>query len=105
MYPCVQKLAQIPVVVSQNVTNKKCLVCVMSEKYASWVSLRPQWDRCCQGKAKVHILHFKTTWSEFQKASQTATEGGKAKLRILNSKTTWSEFQKPSQTTTELSKA
>ena len=36
-----------------------------------------------RGKAEVRILNLKTTWSEFQKASQTATEQGKAKLRIL----------------------
>ena len=35
------------------------------------------------------ILDFKTTWSEFQKPSQTTTERGKAKLPILNFKTTW----------------
>ena len=35
------------------------------------------------GKAMVHILHFKTTWSEFQKANQTATEQGNAE-RISN---------------------
>ena len=46
----------------------------------------------------VCILNFKTTWSEFQRASQTAAERGEAELRILNSKTTWSEFQMPSQT-------
>jgi len=40
----------------------------------------------------------KTTWSEFQKPNQTATEQGKAELRILNYKTTWSEFKKPHQT-------
>ena len=34
------------------------------------------------------VLDFKTTWSEFQKASQTATERGKAKLRTFNFKTT-----------------
>ena len=33
---------------------------------------------------EVHILNFKTTWSEFQEASQTATERGNAKLRIIN---------------------
>ena len=70
----VRKLAQIPAVVSENVTNKSCLVCVMSEKYAFWVTLRPQSDRCRRGEAEVRILDFKTTWSEFQKASQTATE-------------------------------
>ena len=73
----------------------------MSEKYAFWVTLRPQSDRCRRGKAKVRILNFKTTWSEFQKASQTAAEREEAELRILNSKTTWSEFQKASQTATE----
>ena len=45
-----------------------------------------------QGKAKLRILDFKTTWSEFQKASKTNAEQGEATLRILNSKTTWSEF-------------
>ena len=30
--------------------------------------------------------------------SQTATRQGEAKLRILDFKTTWSEFQRPSQT-------
>jgi len=32
--PCVREIIQIPAVVSQNVTNKSCLACVMSEKYA-----------------------------------------------------------------------
>ena len=96
--PCVRKLAPFPAVVLQNVTNKSCLVCVMSEKYAFWVTLRPQSDRCCRGEAEVRIIDFKTTWSEFQKASQTATEQGKAKLLILDFKTTLSEFQRPSQT-------
>ena len=49
--------------------------------------------------AEVRILDFKTTWSEFQKPSQTAALRGKAELRILNFKTTWSEFQKLCQTT------
>ena len=69
--PCVRKLTSIPAVVQKNVTNKSCLVCVMSEKYASWVTLRPQWDRCRRGKAKVRILDFKTKGSEFQMPSQT----------------------------------
>ena len=30
--------------------------------------------------AEVHILNFKTTWLEFQKASQTATKQGEAEL-------------------------
>ena len=42
----------------------------------------------------VYVLDFKTTQSEFQKASQTAP----AEVRILNFRTTWSEFQVPSQT-------
>ena len=92
----VQKLTTMPAVVAQNVVNQSCLVCVMSEKYAYWVTLRPQWERCHRGEAEVHILDFKTTWSEFQKASQNATEQGNTKLRILNFKTTWSESQKRS---------
>ena len=45
---------------------------------------------CCHvlGKAKLRVFDFKTTWSEFQKPSQTATEQGKAELRILDFKTT-----------------
>ena len=31
---CVRKLTSIPAVVQQIVTNKSCLVCVMSEQYA-----------------------------------------------------------------------
>ena len=86
-------LTSIPASVSQNVTNKSCLVSVKSEKYASWVTLRPQWDRCRRGEAEVRILNFKTTWSEFQKASQTATEQGKTKLCILIFKITWSDSE------------
>ena len=48
------------------------VVSVKSEKHASWVTLRPQWDCCCQGEAEVRIIDFKTTWSEFQMPSQTA---------------------------------
>ena len=57
---------------SQNVTNKSYLVCVKSEKYASWVTLRAQLDCCRRGEAEVRIIKFKTTWSEFQMPSQTA---------------------------------
>ena len=46
-----------------------------------------------------------TTWSEFQKPSQTATERGESELRRLDFKTTWSEFQKPCQTTVTQGKA
>ena len=46
-----------------------------------------QWDCYRQGEAKVCILDFTTTWSEFQEASQTATEQGKAKLYTLYFKT------------------
>ena len=70
----------------------------MSEKYAFWVTLRPQSDRCHQGEAKVRILNFKTTWLEFQRASQTATKQGEAKLCIINFRTKWSECQKLKQT-------
>ena len=65
-------------------TVKKPCVCAMSEKYASWVTLRPQWDRCCRGEAEVRILDFETTWSEFQKPCQTAAVRGEAELRIYN---------------------
>ena len=85
-----RKLAPIPASVSQTVTNKSCLVCVKSKKYASWVTLRPQWDRCRGGKAEVRKLDFETTWSDFQKPSWTAAEQGEAELHILNFKTTWS---------------
>ena len=63
---------RFPAVFSQNVINKSCLACVKSKKYASWVTIRPQWDCCCQGEAEVRIIDFKTTWSEFQMPSQTA---------------------------------
>ena len=67
-------------------------MCVQSEKYASWVNLTPQLDRCCRGEAEVRILDFQTTLSEFQAQSQIAAARGKAKVRILDFKTTWSEF-------------
>ena len=38
---CVQIPTPIATVVSQNVANKSCLVCVKSEKYAFLASLRP----------------------------------------------------------------
>ena len=63
---------RFPAVVSQNVTYKSCLACVKRKKYASWVTIRPQWDCCCRGEAEVRIIDFKTTWSEFQMPSQTA---------------------------------
>ena len=66
--PCVRKLTPVSAVGSQNVTNRSFLVSVKSEKYAFWITLRPQSDHCRQGKAEVCILDFKTTWSEFQKA-------------------------------------
>ena len=69
---CVRKLAQFSAVLSQNVTKKSCMVCDKSEKYAFWITLTPQWDRCCRGEAEVRIINFKTTWSEFQMPSPTA---------------------------------
>ena len=44
-----------------------------------------------QGKAKLRIFDFKTTWSEFQKAFQTAAVPVEAELHILNFETTWSD--------------
>ena len=61
----------------------------MSDKYAFWVTLRPQSDCCRQDEAEVCILDLKTIWSEFQKASQTATKRGNAELRKFNFKTTY----------------
>ena len=43
-----------------------------------------------RGKAELRILDFKTTWSEFQKASLTAAERGEAELRILDFKDAFS---------------
>ena len=43
-------------VASQNVTNKSFLVCVKSEKYAVWVTLR-HLGSMRQGKAKLSTLH------------------------------------------------
>ena len=60
----------------------------MCEKYALWVTLRPQSDYFRQGKAKVGILDLKTTWSEFQKPIQTPTEQGEAEVPIFHFKTT-----------------
>ena len=56
-------------------------------------------------KLSFKIFDFETTWSEFQKPSQTATELGKAELRILDFKTKWSEFQMASQTANEQGEA
>ena len=71
-------------VVLQNVTNKSCLVCVINEKYAFWITLRPQSDRYRQGKAKVRILDFKTTWLELKKPSLTAAAQGEVEQHIYN---------------------
>ena len=42
LVPSAQKLISKPASVSQNVTNKSCMIHVKSEKYASLVTLRPQ---------------------------------------------------------------
>ena len=68
----VQKTSEFSAVLSQNVTKKSCLVSDKSEKYAFWITLTPQLDRCCRGEAEVRIINFKTTWSEFQMPSPTA---------------------------------
>ena len=51
-----------------------------------------------RGEAEVRILDFKTTWSELQMLSQTATPEAKPRYVILNFKTTWSELQMLSET-------
>ncbi len=48
-----------------------------------------------RGEAELRILDFKTTWSEFQLASQTAAERGEAELRILNFKTKYADLPPP----------
>ena len=81
----------IPSFVLQNIRNQSCFVWVKSEKYSFWVTLRPKSDRCCWGKAKVCILDFKTTWSEFQELGQTATMRGEAELHTSNCSARWSQ--------------
>ena len=44
----------------------------------------PSGTTVAEAKAEIHLLNFKTTWLEFEKVSQTATEQGKAELRIYN---------------------
>ena len=80
---CVRKLTEFPAVVSQNVSEKSCSVCDKSEKYAFWITLTPQLDRCCRGEAEVRIINFKTTRSEFQMPSPTAP--AEAKPRCVSS--------------------
>ena len=53
--PCVRKLAPIPTVVSQNVTNKNFLVCVMGEKYAFWSPTDP--SQTAAAKAKLRYVY------------------------------------------------
>ena len=36
-----------------------------------------------RGKAKLHILNFKTTWAEFQRPSQTTAKRGEAEVRVI----------------------
>ena len=47
---------------SQNVTNESFLLCVKSEKYAFWVTLR-HLGYMPQGKAKLSTLHYWARWS------------------------------------------
>ena len=54
------------------------------------LSIRPS---VCPSVTLTNFITF-----EVQRPSQTAAEQGEAKLRILNFKTTWSEFKKPYQT-------
>ena len=54
---------------------------------------------CPSVRVSVTLTNFITF--EVQRPSQTAAERGEAELRILDFKTTWSEFQKPSDTAGE----
>ena len=58
----------------------------MSKRYAFWDTLRPQSDCCRQGEDKVHILDFKTTWSEVKKPSQTAAAEAKPRYIYTDTK-------------------
>ena len=42
---------------SQNVTNRSFLVCVKSEKYALWVTLRPL-GSIRQGEPEIHAIRY-----------------------------------------------
>ena len=55
--PCVQKLTPVFAVGSQNVTNRSFLVCVKSEKYALWVTLRPL-GSIRQGEPEIHAILY-----------------------------------------------
>ena len=55
--PSVRKLPPIPVEVSQIVTNKSCLLCVQSQKYALWVTFSPL-GLMKRGKAVLHNLRY-----------------------------------------------
>ena len=92
----------VPSVPSRPVPEKKLLkqkiLLNKVVRYTSRVTKKYS-ESCCsagRGEAELRIFNFKTTWSEFQKASQTAAERGEAELHILSFKTTWSELQKPS---------
>ena len=53
----------IPAVLSQNVTNKSCLVCTESEKYAFLVNLRPLLGSMRRGQAELCSLRYWPWWS------------------------------------------
>ena len=57
VHPCVQKLTPVFAVGSQNVTNRSFLVCVKSEKYALWVTLRPL-GSIRQGEPEIHAIQY-----------------------------------------------
>ena len=61
---CDRKVAQFHAVVSQNITNESCLVCVKSENYAFWVILRPLQGSMRQGKAKLCTLCYQARRSQ-----------------------------------------
>ena len=47
----------VPAAVSQYFTNESCLVCVKSEKYVVWVTLRPL-GSMRQGEAELRTLQY-----------------------------------------------
>ena len=63
-YHSVQSYFTNPVVWSQNVTNKSCLVCVKSEKYAFLVTPRLIIMSMRRGKAELHTFHYQLKKSQ-----------------------------------------
>ena len=80
--PSCRKLTSIPASISQNVTNKSCLLCIKSEKYASWVTLDPSGTAVAEAKPRCVYSILKPHCQSFRR-----------QIRLLPSKATLREFQ------------